>query len=106
MTVVNKLKPGLNEKFYEKALIIELQKLGLSIKTQQPYPVFYDGVLLGDLVPDFVVEDKVIVDTKCVTQFNDSHLAQMIGYLAITNLQLALLLNFKYAKFGWKRVVR
>jgi GxxExxY protein len=40
----------------------------------------------------------VIVDTKVVTSFNDSHLAQMLGYLNITGLKTALLLNFKYSR--------
>jgi GxxExxY protein len=41
-----------------------------------------------------------------VTAFNDTHVAQMIGYLNITGLEVALLVNFKYALLGWKRVVR
>jgi GxxExxY protein len=48
----------------------------------------------------------VIVDAKVAADFNKSHVAQMIGYLAITGLELALLLNFKEAKLAWKRVVR
>jgi len=48
----------------------------------------------------------VIADPKVVTAFNENHMAQMIGYLAITGLKLALLLNFKNAKLEWKRVVR
>jgi PD-(D/E)XK nuclease superfamily protein len=47
-----------------------------------------------------------IVDAKVVSAFNDTHTAQMIGYLAITGLELALLLNFKSARLEWKRVVR
>ncbi len=46
------------------------------------------------------------MDPKVVTAFNDTHIAQMTGYLAITGLRLALLLNFKSAKLEWKRVVR
>jgi GxxExxY protein len=41
-----------------------------------------------------------------VTAFNDSHTAQMLGYLSITGLKLAILLNFKCALLSWKRVVR
>lgn len=52
------------------------------------------------------MNEAVIVDTKVVSSFNDSHVAQMTGYLAITGLRLALLLNFKSAKLDWKRVVR
>ena len=45
-----------------------------------------------------MVDGKVIVDPKVVTAFNDTHMAQMIGYLNITQLEVALLLNFKDTK--------
>lgn len=98
------LKPGLDEKLYESALVIELAKHGLSCETQKQFPVHYDDQHIGTLIPDLIVEDSVIVDTKVVTAFNDSHLAQMLGYLNITGLKTALLLNFKHAKLGIKRV--
>jgi len=53
-----------------------------------------------------IVDGLVVVDTKVVTTFNDSHVAQMIGYLNITRLSVALLLNFKEATLEWKRIVR
>jgi GxxExxY protein len=105
MTVLNTLKPGLDETLYERALVIELRKRGHKIDQQRPFDVHYDGQLIGTLVPDLIVDDLVIVDTKVVVAFNDTHLAQMIGYLHITNLRLALLLNFKTTKLGWKRVI-
>lgn len=106
MTVLNALKPGLDEKLYERALLIELRKRGHKVESQRGYPVFYDGQHIGTLVPDLIVDELVIVDPKVVTAFHDTHLAQMIGYLNITGLKLALLLNFKNAKLEWKRVVR
>jgi len=51
------------------------------------------------------VDGKVIADPKVATAFNDTHVAQMLGYLNITGLQVALLLNFKEFKLDWKRVV-
>ena len=51
------------------------------------------------------MDGKVLVDPKVVTAFNDTHLAQMLGYLNITGLEVALLLNFREAKLKWKRVV-
>lgn len=98
------LKPGLDEKLYERALVIELTKQGLRCESQRQFEVHYDGQLIGTLIPDLIVEGLVIVDPKVVTAFNDSHLAQMIGYLNITSLKTALLLNFKYASLGIKRV--
>lgn len=105
-TVLNALKPGLDEKLYERALVIEVAKQGLRADAQKTFPVHYDGHHIGTLVPDLIVEDRVIVDAKVVTDFNESHLAQMLGYLSITGLQTALLLNFKHAKLGIKRVTR
>jgi GxxExxY protein len=96
-TVLNTLKP-------ERALVIELTKLGLRCDSQKQFPVHYDEQLIGTLIPDLSVNDLVIVDTKIVTGFNDSHLAQMLGYLNITGLKTALLLNFKYASLQIKRV--
>jgi len=104
MEVLNELKPGLDEKLYERALILELQRRGHSIDQQREFPVSYRGQLIGKMIPDMIVDGKVIADPKVVTAFNDSHLAQMLGYLNISGLNLAILLNFKNSRLEWKRV--
>jgi GxxExxY protein len=104
MKVLNALKPGLDEKLYERALVIELRKQGLHCEQQKPHDVVYEGEHIGSLIPDLIVADRVIVDPKVVCDFNESHVAQMLGYLNITGRGTALLLNFKYAKLGIKRV--
>jgi PD-(D/E)XK nuclease superfamily len=43
---------------------------------------------------------------EVASSFNDTHIAQMLGYLNITDLEVALLLNFKESMLTWKRVVR
>lgn len=106
MTVLNKLWPGLKEKAYENSLVIELRKRGHQIEQQRSFDVVYEGFVVDTLVPDLIVDNTIIVDPKCVTEFTETHYAQMIGYLAITGLRLALLLNFKEAKLRWKRVIR
>ena len=105
MAVLNELKPGLDEKLYENALVIELVSHGHTVEQQRVFPVHYRGHFIGQLVPDLIVDSKVIVDPKVATAFNESHLAQMLGYLNITGLEVAILLNFKAAKLSWKRVV-
>ena len=106
MKVLNTLRPGLDEKLYENALVIELRKRGHHVEQQRQFPVHYDGHLIGTMIPDLIVDERVIVDPKVVTAFNETHLAQMLGYLTITGLKLAILINFKHAKLDWKRVVR
>lgn len=106
MTVLNVLKPGLDEKIYERALVIELQKRGHRVDQQKNFPVYYDGQHIGTLIPDLIIDELIIADPKVVTAFHETHAAQMLGYLNITGLKLALLLNFKNAKLAWKRIVR
>ena len=106
MDVLNELRPGLDEKLYERAMIIELKRRGHSLSIQRAFPVSYRGELIGNLIPDLIVDDAVIVDPKVAAGFTDTHVAQMLGYLNITGLDLALLLNFKNARLEWKRVLR
>ncbi|HEV8073004.1 MAG TPA: GxxExxY protein [Opitutaceae bacterium] len=106
MKVLNTLKPGLNEKAYENGLVIELQKHSRFIEQQKRPNVLYEGQVVDTLVPDLIVDELVIVDPKVVEEFTPTHVAQMIGYLSITKLRLALLLNFKYADLRWRRVIR
>ena len=104
--VLNELKPGLDEKLYERAIAIELKRRGLMVSVQRSFPVYYGGELIANLVPDLIVYDAVIVDPKVVACFTETQVAQMIGYLNITGLDLALLINFKNARLEWKRVLR
>jgi GxxExxY protein len=105
MAGLNELKPGLDEKLYERALVLELDARGHRVDAQRRFEVFYRGQLIGCLVPDLIVDDLVIVDCKVSTAFTETHVTQMIGYLNITHLRLALLINFKFAQLQWKRVV-
>ncbi|MGH3638867.1 MAG: GxxExxY protein [Mycobacterium sp.] len=85
----------------------EVGSRGLCLKSKRPpveqqhgFSVHYRGHFIGKLVPDLIVDQQVIVDPKVVTSFNETHVAQMLGYLNITVLHVALLLNFKHAHLG------
>lgn len=105
MSVLNELKPGLDERLFENALVLELAASGHIVEQQREFPVHYRGHFIGKLVPDLIVDGQITVDPKVVTAFGESHVAQMIGYFNITGLELAILLNFKDARLVWKRVV-
>ena len=64
MEVLNELKPGLDEKLYERAMIVELKHRGHSVSVQSSFPISYRGELIGDLI----VDDAVIVDPKVVSR--------------------------------------
>jgi GxxExxY protein len=98
MEVLNQLKPGFDEKLYERAMMMELKRRGHVVAVQNSFPVFYRGELIGNLVPDLIVDNAMIVDPKVIACFTETHVAQMIGYLNITGLDLAILSNFKNAR--------
>jgi GxxExxY protein len=106
MKVLNTIKPGLDEKVYENALVIELRKRGHRVDQQKRFNILFEGVVVGTPVPDLIVDELVVADPKVAEDFSPTHVAKMVGYLAITNLRLALLLNFKYTDLRWKRIVR
>jgi len=64
MKVLNTLRPGLDEKLYERALVIELRKQGIPCDQQVRHEVFYDSELIGVLVPDLIVDGRLIVERR------------------------------------------
>ena len=103
--VSNQLGVGFLEKVYERALACELTMQGIKAETQKRVRVFYKERPEGDYYADVLVQDKVIVEVKCVEAFAPEHMAQCLNYLKATGLSLALLVNFKHPKVDVQRVV-
>ena len=89
------LGPGLLESAYENALTFDLRELGLVVRQQVPMPFIYRDVKqdIGYRI-DLIVENKVIIEIKSVECPAPVHFAQTLTYLKLSNLKLALLINF------------
>ena len=102
------LGPGLFESVYEAVLANELPKRGMHIIRQQPIPVVHEGTRfeLG-FRADLVVEDKVIVEIKSISEIAALHKKQLLTYLRLADKRLGLLINFNVAliKDGITRIV-
>lgn len=102
------LGPGLLESAYEECFCHELQLQGVSFERQRPLPLSYKGVKLdcGYRI-DIVVEDKIILELKCVERVLPVHEAQLLTYLRLSGLKVGLIMNFHAAvmKNGIKRLV-
>ena len=100
--------PGLLESVYEEALAWELSQLGLHVLRQEPSPIRYKGHLLATpLKIDLIVGQSVIVECKATSKYNEIFEAQALTYLRLSNLKLALVINFgdRFVKDGIHRVV-
>ncbi|MEO5802054.1 MAG: GxxExxY protein [Verrucomicrobiota bacterium] len=103
-----RLGPGLLESAYEECLCYELSVAQITFERQKPLPVIYKDVKLDcGYRLDLVVENKLIVELKCVENILPIHQAQLLTYLKLSNFPLGLLVNFNVPvlKNGIKRVV-
>lgn len=94
MEVHRILGPGFLEAVYEQALAHELTLRGVAFERQKTFTVPYKNVEAGVYRPDFVVEDKVIVDVKAISKLTNLEEAQIINYLKVTKLRVGLAINF------------
>jgi GxxExxY protein len=92
--VYNVLGYGFLEKVYGKAMVIELQKRGLTVRPQVPIKVYYEGQEVGDYFADLLIEECVIAELKSVEALAEEHHAQLLNYLKATEIEVGLLLNF------------
>ena len=93
--VYNFLGPGLLESVYKEALVYELKQLGLKVERQKEVPIKYkDTILNTALRLDLIVEDKVIIELKSVSELKDIHFKQTLTYLRLLELHLGILVNF------------
>ncbi len=92
--VHNKLGSGFLEKVYKRALCIEVEKSGLSVKLETPITVFYEGHVVGEYFADLWVENRIIVELKAIQSLNRDHEVQLVNYLTATETDSGLLLNF------------
>ncbi len=100
--------PGLLEGVYEEVLVYEIKARGLSVDRQKSVPIIYKGKrLANNLRLDILVERKVIVECKAISDFNPLFEAQVLTYLRLLNLKLGLVVNFgeRLLKEGIHRVV-
>ena len=75
-------------------MMIKLKERGLSAIQQSPINVYFEGNLVGEYFADILVEDKVIVELKAVSELSKTHEVQLVNYLKATGIKVGLLLNF------------
>ncbi len=104
MTLHRRLGPGYREVIYQRALEDDFTKAGLAFEAQKNLPVYDQERLLGYYIPDFIVEQKVIVELKAFAALHQKYLGQVITYLNFTELPIGLLINFGERSLHPRRV--
>jgi GxxExxY protein len=103
--VFNELGHGHLEKVYQKAYAKELKDASIIFKEQAPYQVIYKEEVIGNNYLDFLIEDKVIIELKRSDFHSKKYIDQVSNYIKVSNLQLAILINFTTNGVRIKRIV-
>lgn len=105
--VHRELGPGFLESIYRKAMYFEMDRAGLSFRSEEPVSVRYREILIPGQRVDLIVENLIVVELKAVARFDDVHRAQLISYLRTTGLRGGLLIDFhvRVLHSGLKRIV-
>lgn len=102
------LGPGFLESIYHRAVWIELKERGLAFEVEKSIAIVYKGKVLQGQRLDLIVESKVVLEVKAVSQLEEIHGSQVVSYLRATGLRAGLLANFNAVvmKRGIRRIVR
>jgi GxxExxY protein len=103
--VLNTLGHGIVEKPYENALMVEFGLRNVPFRQQPPFEIAYKDHKIGLFIPDLIVFDSIVVDTKVIERITDHERGLMLNYLRITKLHVGVILNFKHPKLEWERIV-
>ena len=104
MKVHNYLGNGFQEVIYQRCLAIELEKAQLVFGREIEQPILYEGIEVGSRRADFVVENRIIVELKALTNLEDVHLAQAKNYVVAYDFPIGLLINFGAKSLQFKKV--
>lgn len=103
--VHNILGCGYSEGIYEEALIKEFKDRGIEYERQKRIEVYYKDKKIGEYKLDLIVEDKIILELKAVSELNVVFEYQLYSYLKATGMKLGILINFGSTRIEFKRLV-
>ena len=103
--LIKEIGAGHKESVYQNGLKLVLEKKKISFKEQVFYPVKFEGKTIGKNFFDFLVDEKVVVEIKRNLHFSKAHIDQVLNYLKVSDLKLAILINFGSEGVTFKRIV-
>jgi len=103
--IFKQLESGYQEKYYQKAVALELKRCGLKYKEQMQTPLNYKDEKIGKYFLDFLIENKIVLEIKKDKNFSRKNIEQVMAYLKACNLKLGILANFTKDGLKFKRIV-
>ena len=96
---------GHKEIIYQKALEEEFIAKKIIHNREKQIPIFYRNKKIGTYQPDFIVDDKIIVELKALPFLGNTEKKQIWTYLKGSEYKLALLINFGTTELQIERII-
>ncbi|PIP23707.1 MAG: GxxExxY protein [Candidatus Nealsonbacteria bacterium CG_4_10_14_0_2_um_filter_38_17] len=103
--VFNSLGYGHQEKYFQRAIALELDKQGIRYEKEKEIKLNYNNHCIGKYFLDFLIEDKIILELKVVPEFKHTHLKRTLEYLDATKVKLAILVYFTRNGVKYRRII-
>ena len=104
MEVHRELGSGFLEKVYDNSMMVLFRRKKIPAIKQAQIDVYFETEIVGHYVADILVDEKIILELKCVEMINNAHRAQALNYLKTTGKRLAIILNFARKKLEYERL--
>ena len=104
MEVHRVLGPGFQGCVCQRAMAIEMRKIGIKFEEEYELPVFYKGEKIGLRRVDFLIENTISLELKAKSELDNAHIAQAINYIETSNVAAGLLINFGAGSLQFKRI--
>ncbi len=101
----NEMKFGYQERYYQRAVALELQQKGIPFQREQPHPIHYQNRIIGRYFVDFVIDSSVVLELKVAKEILETHINQVLAYLRHTGLTVGILAVITPQRVLIKRIV-
>lgn len=98
---------GHKEQVYCNAIEEFLQRDGIKYKREESIKISspLSGKIVGYYRPDFIIEDKIILEIKAVDIIPKNFIDQIYSYLKISEFEVGIFANFRSQKLYIKRII-
>lgn len=103
--IFNELGFGHKEVVFQRAFAKELESSKIDFKRENRFPINYNGETICTYIPDFLINDQVVVELKIRPKIGYIHIKQVVNYLRTTNLKLAIVIYFTREGVKYRRIV-
>ncbi|RJO59545.1 GxxExxY protein [Candidatus Parcubacteria bacterium] len=103
--VFNELGPGLQERYYQRAIAVRLKQINLPYAQEVRVSLDFKVVNIGVYYLDFLIENKIILEIKRGNRFLRQNIDQVVGYLKASKKKLGIIANFTNQGVKYKRIL-